>query len=116
MELQEGVSTPLPLLKLLRMRNAVTDLLSWILRLGALVILLDVAVDPFSQQLVQLRQDLVYSEDGETVLSSAGRYSRGSWFRLQTAPLITSKALVRSIDYMYMSNSDCDQRRLRTPI
>ncbi|KAK7720578.1 hypothetical protein SLS63_009796 [Diaporthe eres] len=44
---------------------------AWILRLGALIILLDVAVDPFSQQLVQLRQDLVYNEDRETILSTA---------------------------------------------
>ncbi|KAL2287106.1 hypothetical protein FJTKL_06109 [Diaporthe vaccinii] len=56
---------------------------AWILRLGALIILLDVAVDPFSQQLVQLRQDLVYNEDRETILSDAGRYSKGSWFRQQ---------------------------------
>lgn len=108
MELQEGVSTLPPLLKLLRMRDTVADLLSWILRLGALVILLDVAVDPFSQQLIQLRQDLVYSEDGETVLSSAGRYSRGSYFRLQTAPLTSSKALVCSNDYTHKSNTDFD--------
>lgn len=73
------------------MTSIVTDLPSWILRLGALIILLDVAVDPFSQQLVQLRQDLVYTEDRETILSSAGRYSKGSWFQQQILYLDTCR-------------------------
>lgn len=82
------------------------DLLSWILRLGALVILLDVAVDPFSQQLVQLRQDLVYNEDSETVISRAERYSKGVWFRDLLTAIDSCKSLVRPLEYAHFSNTD----------
>jgi hypothetical protein len=90
------------------MNNVVADLLRWILRLGAIIVLLDVAVDPFSQQLVQLRQDLVYNEDHEAVISRAERYSKGSWFRDSTLTLDPCKPLVRSLDYTHSSNADSD--------
>lgn len=65
-----------------------------ILRLGALVILLDIAVDPFSQQLIQYRQDTVYIQDTQTTVSVAGRYSKGSEFAVQLAGIDPSKGLL----------------------
>ena len=91
-------------------------MVSWILRLGALVILLDVAVDPFSQQLVQLRQDLVYNEDREVVTSKVGRYTKGSWFRDLLTALDPCKSFFRSLDYTHSLDADSDQRYRRTPI
>lgn len=66
-----------------------------ILRLGALVILLDIAVDPFSQQLVQYREDAVYIQDLQTVVQIASRYSRGSEYAVQLAAIDPSKGLPR---------------------
>lgn len=113
-ELQEGVSFP-QYLKTALMGGVDADLSSWILRLGALIILLDVAVDPFSQQLVQLRQDLVYNEDRETILSSAGRYSKGSWFRQQLLALDESKSYFGPLLSHVHQSTYFDQRRW-TPI
>ncbi|KAF3768099.1 hypothetical protein M406DRAFT_254587, partial [Cryphonectria parasitica EP155] len=60
---------------------------SGFLRLGALVVLLSIAVDPFSQQLVQYKQDVVYSANAETTIARAGRYSKGSEYSMQLSLL-----------------------------
>ncbi|ROV91664.1 hypothetical protein VMCG_09261 [Cytospora schulzeri] len=49
-----------------------------VLRIAALMMLLDAAIDPFSQQLVQYRQDTVYTDDMDTVIARAVRYSKGN--------------------------------------
>jgi hypothetical protein len=50
--------------------------------MGALAAILSIAVDPFAQQLVQLRQEMRFKEDptGLTNIPRAHRYSKGSRF------------------------------------
>lgn len=50
---------------------------SSLLHIGALVTLLAIAVDPFSQQLVQYSQRLKSSVDGAATIARAQRFSRG---------------------------------------
>lgn len=47
-------------------------------RLGAITILISLAIDPFSQQLVQLRQEVVYTNDAIASVKRAKRYSKGT--------------------------------------
>ncbi|KAF3018221.1 hypothetical protein E8E14_012789 [Neopestalotiopsis sp. 37M] len=56
--------------------------LNWTVRFGAIVILLSLAIDPFSQQLVQLEQEVVYTRDPATSVNRALRYSKGNQFLL----------------------------------
>jgi hypothetical protein len=53
------------------------------LRIGALTTLLAIAIDPFTQQLVQLEQKLAYSADSQTIITRADRYSKGTENRIQ---------------------------------
>ncbi|KAI0390199.1 hypothetical protein F5Y17DRAFT_80490 [Xylariaceae sp. FL0594] len=48
--------------------------------LGGFTILISLAVDPFTQQLVQPRQGVVPLPDDATTVTKAGRYSKGSWY------------------------------------
>ncbi|XXH01984.1 hypothetical protein Hte_008348 [Hypoxylon texense] len=53
-------------------------------RLGAVIVLLALALDPFAQQLIQLRQELRFVVDlNNNILYRAERYSRGNEFRVQ---------------------------------
>ncbi|KAH8777845.1 hypothetical protein F5883DRAFT_627033 [Diaporthe sp. PMI_573] len=47
------------------------------LRLGALVVILSIAADPFNQQLIQYEQRVVYRQDLSTMVNRAGRYAKG---------------------------------------
>jgi hypothetical protein len=47
-------------------------------RIGALVSLLTIALDPFTQQLVQLEQKLHSATDSRTAIAIANRYSKGN--------------------------------------
>ncbi|CAO2657021.1 Nn.00g058240.m01.CDS01 [Neocucurbitaria sp. VM-36] len=51
-----------------------------LLQLGALVTILALAVDPFSQQLIQHGQKLKSSNDASTTIARAQRYSSGTTF------------------------------------
>ena len=46
---------------------------------------LSLAIDPFTQQLVQYEQRLVFSESGETTLAYVRRYSKGNEFSMKIA-------------------------------
>lgn len=46
--------------------------------LGALVVLLSIATEPFTQQLIQYQQRVVSAKDKNTTVNRAGRYSKGS--------------------------------------
>ncbi|KAL1850779.1 hypothetical protein Daus18300_012787 [Diaporthe australafricana] len=48
------------------------------LRLGALVLLLSIAADPLTQQLIQYKQRVVYMQDANTTVNRAARFSRGN--------------------------------------
>jgi hypothetical protein len=54
------------------------DSSSGYLYLGALVVLLSIAADPFTQQLVQYEQRVVYTNDASTTVNRAGRFAKGS--------------------------------------
>lgn len=55
---------------------------SGLVQVGAIIVLLSIAVDPFTQQLVQYKQDVVYTPDTETTTKQARRYSKGNeYFR-----------------------------------
>lgn len=55
--------------------------------LGALVVLLSIAADPFTQQLIQYRQGLVYTEDAKTTVPRAGRFAKGTGiYTMTTVP------------------------------
>lgn len=58
-----------------------------IIRLGALLTVVSIAIDPFAQQLLQYRQTTAFIRDasGRTAVVRAGRYSRGSETRLGLA-------------------------------
>lgn len=43
--------------------------------------LLSIAADPFTQQLIQYRQGLVYTEDANTTVNRAGRFAKGTGVR-----------------------------------
>lgn len=49
--------------------------------LGALVVLLSIAADPFTQQLIQYQQQVVYTEDPNATVNRAGRFAKGSGIR-----------------------------------
>ncbi|ESZ92361.1 hypothetical protein SBOR_7271 [Sclerotinia borealis F-4128] len=54
-----------------------------IVRIGAVTTVLALAVDPFTQQLIQYQQRLVPHSDGEASVPRADRYSRGRLFNTQ---------------------------------
>lgn len=54
------------------------DASSGCLYLGALVVLLSIAADPFTQQLIQYKQRVDYTEDVNTTVNRAGRFAKGS--------------------------------------
>lgn len=62
-------------------------MLTWstrvILRFGVLITLLAVAIDPFSQQLIQYKQATVFLEDDAVTIPLCQRYSKGSEYKLQ---------------------------------
>jgi hypothetical protein len=62
------------------------------IRIGALLTVLAVALDPFSQQLLQYRemQDFVVDPLGQTAITRAQRYSKGTIFRTGF-PMLGSK-------------------------
>ncbi|KAI7776816.1 hypothetical protein LA080_004410 [Diaporthe eres] len=47
------------------------------LRLGTLVVLLSIAADPLTQQLIQYKQSMVYAKDVNTTVNRAGRFAKG---------------------------------------
>jgi hypothetical protein len=56
----------------------IRDLHSGILRFGAIATVISLAVDPFAQQLVNYRQKLIFSNDTNTTIARAQRYSQGN--------------------------------------
>ncbi|KAK5653985.1 hypothetical protein OQA88_7661 [Cercophora sp. LCS_1] len=60
-----------------------------IIRFGALLTVVSIAIDPFAQQLLQYRQTTSFIRDasGRTTIARAGRYSRGSEARLTLAQI-----------------------------
>ena len=57
---------------------------SWaVAAIGAWVIILAVAVDPFLQQLLTYNSDLIFSNDSTSAVPYAGRYSQGTMLPLQ---------------------------------
>lgn len=42
--------------------------------------LLSVAAGPFTQQLIQYRQGVIYTKDANTTVNRAGRFAKGSGF------------------------------------
>ncbi|KAL1635493.1 hypothetical protein SLS58_010189 [Diplodia intermedia] len=49
-----------------------------VLRIGAITTIIALAVDPFAQQLVHYRQELVFSNNTDTTVARAQRYSQGN--------------------------------------
>lgn len=47
-------------------------------RIGALITLLAIAIDPFTQQLIQLEQIMIYTPNTAVVIPRAQRYSQGN--------------------------------------
>lgn len=43
-----------------------------------MVMLLSIAADPFTQQLIQYEQRVVYTDDRNTTVNRAGRFAKGS--------------------------------------
>lgn len=73
--------------------TAFADRNSGWLRLGALIVLLSIATDPLTQQLIQYKQQVVYTQDMNTRVNRAGRFSKGSEVYLMLAD--TTGELVR---------------------
>jgi hypothetical protein len=61
-----------------------------IVRVGAITTVLALAVDPFTQQLVQYQQRQIPQKHGIAVVPRADRYSRGRFFTAQPA-VVSSK-------------------------
>lgn len=53
------------------------DINSGCLSSGALVLLLSIAADPFTQQLIQYERRVVYTDSADTTVNRAGRLSKG---------------------------------------
>ncbi|OJD28995.1 uncharacterized protein BKCO1_990001 [Diplodia corticola] len=53
-----------------------------ILKIGAITTIIALAVDPFAQQLVQYRQELVFTTSPDTTVARAQRYSQGNQVRM----------------------------------
>lgn len=85
-----------------------TDQTSWEVRLGAIIVLLSLAIDPFSQQLVQLRQDITFTEDTTTAINRAIRYSKGYHYSdsSQNISIADADYSMQSAIFYGLSNSE----------
>ncbi|KAF7538973.1 hypothetical protein G7054_g2526 [Neopestalotiopsis clavispora] len=80
--------------------------LNWTVRSGAIVIILSLAIDPFSQQLVQLKQEVVYTSDSATSVNRAVKYFKGSLFFLTQSDngIYSSDWATADADYLMQSS------------
>ncbi|KAI0440957.1 hypothetical protein F4803DRAFT_525272 [Xylaria telfairii] len=69
---------PLGSLKILWVRRTIG-----LVQAGAIIVLFSIAVDPFTQQLVQYKQGMVYTPDADTTTKQARRYSKGNEYKAQ---------------------------------
>lgn len=81
---------------ILQNKTAFPDKNSGWLRIGALIVLLSIATDPLTQQLIQYKQQVVYTQDTNTKVNRAGRFSKGSEVYLMLADT-TGELVVESV-------------------
>lgn len=76
-----------------------------LVRFGAVITILSSTLDPFAQQLVQLRQEMTYA-DGESSLPFATRYSQGNLYSVFHAHIGMVKGMKRLKEDLWLTRKE----------